>query len=164
MMVVALSAIAFSLGRIKDKYSFRQFFYTAVLAVPLGLGLVQANKLFYAARFTSNEFGTATDRTRSLSDYVEALNNVSEATLSSELQNNVAARPYIIESVGIVQHYATGHLYGKELLYDFLRVIPSAFYPGKERFLADNGAPETLWNRELGVPLNDYANTLILDG
>ena len=58
MVVIALSVITFSMGRIKDKLSFRHLLYTAMLAVPLGLGIAQANKLFYKVRLASYEFGS----------------------------------------------------------------------------------------------------------
>ena len=164
MVVIALSVITFSMGRIKDKLSFRHFLYTAMLAVPLGLGIAQANKLFYKVRLASYEFVHEPGKSHSLLDYIEAMNHVSEETLSTELNNNVAARPYIIASVGIVQKYATGHLNGEELLYDFYRAIPSLFYPNKEQLLADYPMPESQWNKGLSVPFNDYANSLMLDG
>ena len=161
LMVIALSAIAFSLGRIKDKFSSRQILYTVVLAVPLGLGLAQANKLFYTLRLAATDVRTGGGLTqlRSLSDYLVALNNVSVESVSSELQKNMAARPYIIESVGIFQKYATGHLYGMELLYDIIRVIPSQFYPyvippqfypNKKQFLAENIMPEKSMEQGFG--------------
>jgi hypothetical protein len=135
-----------------------------MLAVPLGLGIAQANKLFYKVRLASYEFVHEPGKSHSLLDYIEAMNHVSEETLSTELNNNVAARPYIIASVGIVQKYATGHLNGEELLYDFYRAIPSLIYPNKEQLLADYPIPESQWNKGLSVPFNDYANSLMLDG
>jgi hypothetical protein len=164
MVVIVLSAITFSMGRIKDMLSFRQLLYMAVLALPLGFGISQANKLFYKVRLASYEFVSEPGKSHSISDYLDAMNHISVETLASELDNNVAVRPYIISAVGIVQKYASGHLYGEELLYDFIRVIPSPFYSGKEQFIANYSMPEVQWNKELGVPFDDYANSLMLDG
>jgi hypothetical protein len=164
MVIIALSIITFSMGRIKDKFSIKHLLYTAVLAVPLGFGIAQANKLFYKVRLATYELVHEPGKSHSLSDYLEAMNQISDETVSTELKNNVAARPYIIASVGIVQKYATGYLYGEGVLYDLFRVIPSQFYPNKDKFIADYSKPESQWNKELGVPIDDYADSLMLTG
>ncbi len=163
MVLTAISAMAFSLGYIKDKFSFKQIVVTFVLTALLGLGLAEAGKVFYTMRMASYTLGANGGKV-SVSDLIEAMNRVPPEAVSAELQTNQASRPFIIESVAIFQKYSKGHLYGKEIFDDIIGLIPSVFYHGKDQFIQENGMPEQVWNRDLGVPFSDYANSLTLDG
>jgi len=162
LVTLAISAIAFSLGRMKSRFTLKQLMSMAVVALILGFGLAQANKLFYTMRMASNSLGGK--KADSISDFITAMNNIPAEQVSADLSRNLAARPFIIESVGVFLKTYHGHLYGKELLYVTIVTIPSVLFPGKDRLLAEFPAPEALWNTDLDVPLNDYANSLLLDG
>lgn len=161
MMVMALSAVGFSWGRIKHRLTFNQLLQAGVLLLVIGLVFVQANKVFYAMRLASFAHG---ERSQSISGFLEAMQNVPKESVDEALAQNLQSRPYTIESVAIMYKYATGNLFGKELLFEFAVATPSIFLPGKDKFLDEFPEPEALWARFLGLPFTDYANSLVLDG
>jgi hypothetical protein len=165
LMVIALAGMAFSLGRMKSKFTLQQILSVALAGLFFGFVLVQANKVFYTMRLASAAISSrGGDKLSSFANIIEAMKSVPAETVSAEVGRNLASRPYIIESVGIFKKNAHGFLYGKELLDQTILTIPGALFPGKEQFLASFRVPEQLWDSDLGVPINDYANSFILDG
>lgn len=165
LMIEAVVSLAVYLAsRGQAKMTLRQVVTVAVTLAVLGAGLSQAGKAFYAMRMASGTLGTQAGQTASLSDWLAAAGNISEESLSAELKLNETQRPFIIQSVSVVQRTAHGFLYGKELLMQIINVIPAGFFPNKAQYTSDIGTQEDLWNKDLAVPFDDYANTFVLDG
>ncbi len=163
MIMIALSAIAYTLGRFPGRISSKQLLSLALAGLIAASGLSAANKLFYTMRLASGSLGE--HQNLSVPEIINAMSSIDPAVVEQEMAANVSARPFIIESVVIFLRNAKGYLYGRELLDTVTEIIPSALFPNKEAFLQEYGRmPENLWSIYLGVPFLDYANTYLLDG
>lgn len=156
LITTAFSVIMFCYGRLEKKPSLNQIIQFMFLAIILGVGLGQANKLFYKMRLASYSLGS--NKSASVAGFFSAMSQVSDENLQVEISRNIAARPFIIDTVGVVQKYNYAPLYGEELLNDFLGQIPSIMYKNKPVYFG-----EMLWAK-VGVPYLDRANSLVVDG
>jgi hypothetical protein len=93
-------------------------------------------------------------------DIMQAMGQVDLPALDAAFAENVVMRPFIIQSVTAFEQAHLGLLWGQGLVADLLNAIPSAFGIDKSGLLV----AERLWASQLGVPYNDWANTLYLDG
>ncbi len=82
---------------------------------------------------------------------------------SSSSSDNFASRPFLlVESFGYVTGAVTGLGGGAGILSSFMQAIPSAFWPEKASIVSPD--VEHVWSALLGVKLNDWSNTLLLEG
>jgi hypothetical protein len=136
----------------------------AVAAAIVGLVVIAfAWQAFYMLRFVSYslEAGAAIP---SVSEMYQRAKTMDSRLLAFEYKNNLATRGLIIESVVTVVETANGHLFGQGLVNSTMGAMPAALFPGKREWEAKGGGvQEILWTNQLGVPINDYANTLVLD-
>ncbi len=161
---VLLSATAFFLGRTKAQVSPKQILSMALVAVVLGLGMLQASKFFSSMRLARELLGREQTLSMSIPDFLAYSRKIQSQPIPPEDLKAQEARPFIIDAAAILYQFVDHHLYGKELAMQVIGVVPSAVFPGKSQFTAEIGTMEDLWTKEYGIPLNDYANTFVLDG
>lgn len=143
----------------------RQRVIQAIAALGAGLVIVAfAWQAFYMLRVVSYSLRVG-QAMPSVSEMYQMAKITDTRMGSVEYRNNLATRGLIINSVVTVVENAHGSLYGQGMLNSSLEAIPSLFFPGKKDFdRSGGGVQEILWADQLGVPLDDYANTLLLDG
>jgi hypothetical protein len=159
-----LSATAFFLGRDKGQISPRQILSMALVAVVLGVGLLQASKFFSSMRLAKELLGREQTLSMSIPEFLEYSSKIQAEAPPQEVIRDQVSRPFVIDIVAVMYQLVDHHMYGKELAMQIISVIPSAVFPGKSQFTADIGTMEDLWSKEYGIPLNDFANSFVLDG
>ena len=117
-------------------------------------------QIFFQIRMASYEFRAAGVATVSLSEALSASPNDS----SDEFQKNLLERPFITTSVTAVYNNQDNYLYGTNILASLINSLPSAIFPWKASIIKSlGGVGERLWANAAGIPLDDYANTVVLD-
>ncbi|MBB4396209.1 hypothetical protein [Bradyrhizobium sp. ERR14] len=79
-------------------------------------------------------------------------------------EENAGSRALILESYATARQYFSQPLGGLEMLTQIINSIPSFFFD--KQWLLDSlgGVHERLWTNVSGIPFNDYAQTLMLEG
>jgi hypothetical protein len=161
---VILSAVAFLAGRTKGRISPKTMLTMAILAVVLGLGIMQGSKFFYAMRIAREIVGGEQAKNMSITDFIDYSRRIQAEAIPADVKKAQASRPFVIDNAAMVLPYVNHHIFGKELAMQVITTIPSFLFPNKAQFTAEVGNMEDLWTKEYGVPLNDYANSFTLDG
>ena len=131
--------------------------YAAVGLVAL-MALNVGGKLYYAIRVASFSTG---NKSISFSEMASALTSTDTRVSDAGYADNLISRPFIINSVAVVETTHSGYLWGKLMLTQIQVPIPKQIWPSKD---ASTLIPEWDWNQYLGVPFTDWANTTYLGG
>lgn len=175
--ILATQALWFSVVSRRTLFMLFFFSYVAYLRTtfPNGIPLRRASTLFIKTIFIASlaalisiqyfKIRIATDLAGpninlTLLDLVE-INELAK-NHDIDIVSSFASRPFgIIESLAVLQRDSTTHLYGWNLLSQALLTIPSALYPDKINSIGPT--LEALWNQSIGIPYNDWANTLVTE-
>lgn len=118
---------------------------------------------FYFAMRQQSNIDLAEGRVGSVVDMLGSMQTLESSSLNSAFQQNLLGRPLLLqESAAVVMENATGFLFGGGLLQAAATAVPSAMWPDKADSV--DGTIELLWAKEIGVPFNDWSNTIFLEG
>ncbi len=100
----------------------------------------------------------------SFSDLSRATELDSSVTDAAFLEN-IITRPFILWSFVVAGDHGRNCLYGLNLLTAVLNSVPGAIFAAKSAVLAAlGGVQEELWASVGGIPYDDHANTIALEG
>lgn len=162
MTIIALiSAVSFFAIYYRSQLNGRRVFIIAALvlaAIPILWFLWEG---YYLLRI-------ATDVSRGAENLsILNLGRARELSVNSNVEGqfveNIIRRPFLIlTSLSIVREATNGVLWGWNIISQALLTIPSVLFPNKFEFIGP--VLENLWYFELGVPLNDWTNTMFVEG
>ncbi len=136
----------------------------AIVAAVIGLTIVAAgSQAFFMVRLATY----AVQQGAPTPDIVELFRRSRSVDVSAAEaihRQNLGARPVIIETVNAFEHTATGRLNGEAAWSALLTSVPVALFPDKPAWERKGVETEALWSRRLGVPRNDWAMTLLIEG
>ncbi len=142
------------------KITFRALAIALISVACAGAALNVTSKMFYALRLHSWSAGDQR-MTFSFADTISAMTNADKDAVSTAYDENVKARPFIVDHLAFVLNNSHGFLAGRLMLQQALINVPTVILKDKSGL---GSAPEELWTTYLGTPFTDYANTELLDG
>jgi hypothetical protein len=156
---VLISTLSFLAARYPRSMSWKN-----VASIVLMLALV-VPLIFFAWQFFFKLRVASYDAPEGASvvELIRISQNIADENSNSGFYENIATRPYIISSVITALHYHSGYMLGKGILGQLVVSIPSVLFPNKIRVMDELKISEDAWAKYLGIPINDYANTIFLD-
>jgi hypothetical protein len=158
---LALAFVAF-LGSKNEFILSRRTVSTYVLSLLVFLPVaVLMSRIFVTLRLLNWSAGGGTSI--GLFELLTRLNEIDPNDVDS-YQAEAGTRALIIYSYEIVRSYIYPPLGGLELLTQVINAIPSFLIPKTDVLQYLGGAHEQLWANTRGIPMDDYAQTLLLEG
>jgi hypothetical protein len=156
---VLLSTLSFLAARYPQSISWKNVASTALMlafVVPL---IFFAWQFFFKLRVASYDAPEGA----SVVELIRISQTIADENSNSGFYENIATRPYIISSVITALHYHSGYMLGRGILGQLVVSIPTVLFPNKIRVMDELKISEDAWAKYLGIPINDYANTIFLD-
>lgn len=159
--VIAIIALAMLLRTLYEGRRLRlaQIAKASILGMILAVAMSWGWQVFFLLREQSNRDSTG----YSIVEMLAAADTLNASATLNRYNANLTSRPYLLtESVAVSQTTATGHLLGGGILNAAGMAIPGIMWPDKRSIVAPT--TEVLWASQLGIPIGDWSNTLLLEG
>ena len=158
--IMLISAITFFSVYYKGHLNNNRLLFLALSAVIGAYGVYWLWESYFSLRLATNQ--TMGQANLSILD-INTANSLSGSDANRSFMENLVTRPFgTITSMTVFMKTAHGHLWGWNTLSQTLLSIPAIFFPGKLETIGP--VMEHLWGARLGVPMNDWANTIFIEG
>lgn len=159
-VILIISVTTFLMVYLKGRFTRRRalaLIATVFIIVPTVWQLWEA---YYLLRVATNE--TMGSENLSVLDLQRA-RMLAGSDFQGAFQENAVTRPFAtVTSLTAIRETATGYLWGWNAGSQLLLSIPSMFFTDK--FGVIGPTSEYLWAEKIGVPFNDWTNTIFLEG